>query len=122
VTADGLLLWLDDDPAEDEPADDDPVEDEPLEDESSDEVVDGDVDVDDEPADDGLLAVAGWDEAVVAPVEPVAEMTPKARTNVVSVAAAMRFRILRMRAARACRRWRTVSDVLDVGFEGMPAS
>ena len=137
VTADGLLLWLDEelDWPDEEPLDDEPVEDEPVEDELfEDELFEDDVPVDDESSDedvegddvlvdDGLLTVVALDDAVVvAPVEPVAAMTPKARTKVDSVAAAMRRRILLIRAARACSRCRTVSDVLGVWFEGMPAS
>jgi len=98
VTAEGALLWLDVEP----------------------DALDASSEVDDArlavvPCDDAVVAV------VVAPVEPVAAMTPKARTKVARVAAAMRRRIVLIRAARACKRCRTVSDVLGVGFEGMRA-
>jgi 4-amino-4-deoxy-L-arabinose transferase-like glycosyltransferase len=54
--------------------------------------------------------------AELAPIEPVAAMTPKASAKVASAAAAIRRRILLMRRARARIRSRTT---LEVGFSGM---
>jgi hypothetical protein len=68
---------------------------------------------------DALVVVA----AEVAPRLPVAAITPKASAKVASAAAVIRRRIIRMRWARAARRWRTRSGLeARAGVEGMPAS
>jgi hypothetical protein len=104
VTADGPVLWPDDELGR--------LVEEPLAAEAPDDAV-------------GLPVLPPWEEAadvVVAPLEPVAAMTPNASTNVAKVAAAIRRRISLMRAARACSRWRTDAGVLGVGFEAMRPS
>jgi hypothetical protein len=86
----------------------DPLDEEPL----------SVVPVVDEPF-DAFVVVA----AVLAPRLPVAAITPKASAKVASAAAVIRRRIIRMRWARAVRRWRTRSGFeAGGGVEGMPAS
>jgi hypothetical protein len=98
---------------EDEPLDEDELlPDEPLDVDPLDAVPVSVVLVVVEPL-DAFVVVA----AELAPRLPVAAITPKASAKVASAAAVVRRRIVRMRRARACRRWRTRS-----GFEAMRAS
>jgi hypothetical protein len=66
---------------------------------------------------DAFVVVA----AEPAPRLPVAAITPKASAKVASAAAVILRRIIRIRWARAARRWRTRSGFEAGGVEGMPA-
>jgi hypothetical protein len=108
VTDDDPGLELCEESSDDPLLPEDPLDDEPL---SVVLVVDEPFDV--------FVVVA----AELAPRLPVAAITPKARAKVASAAAVIRRRIIRMRWARAARRWRTRSGFeAGGGVEDMPAS
>jgi hypothetical protein len=72
---------------------------------------------------DVLACCAAVAVAELAPMEPVAAMTPKASAKVATATTTTRRRIVRMRRARSRRRSRTRSEVeAGGGVEGMPAS